>query len=239
MSADTDLILKDSYSQVFKKSKNASNFDEVQLHNSLSLFDYDNSRNIYTPKYLNVNALLGGIEFSSGLQKFCRGVQQHIDDIIQTHNKYWVPTKNLGVEYLVTKWPEEKNLSPEMEKEFLDFIGSFPIKKYQLRIKGFQINLDGCVVLRGYEEGNILRIRAAIKERFSWIPKRQSGWAHIPLGRILCKLPEKTYLNLVSESEKSFENLYFEEDISQLHYVHEKQWYMETKSRIKTFDLFE
>jgi hypothetical protein len=239
MSDKTDLILEDSYSKVFNKSKLASNFDEVQLKNSLSLFDYNKFRNIYTPKYLNVNALLGGIEFSNDLQKFCSGVQRHVDDIIQTNSKYWVPTKNLGVEYLVTKWPEEKKLSLEMEAEFLDFIGSFHLKKYKLRVKGFQVNLDGCVVLRGYEEGNILRIRAALQERFDWIPKRQSGWAHIPLGRIFCKLPEMAYLNLVSESEKSFEDLYFEEDISQLHYVDEMQWYMETKSIIKTIDLVE
>jgi len=237
MSDKTDLILEDSYSKVFNKSKLASNFDEVQLKNSLLLFDYDKFRNIYTPKYLNVNALLGGIEFSNDLQKFCRGVQRHVDDIIQTNSKYWVSTNNLGVEYLVTKWPEEKKLSLEMEAEFLDFIGSFQLKKYQLRVKGFQVNPDGCVVLRGYEEGNILRVRTTLQEKFNWIPKRQSEWAHIPLGRILCTLSEKSYLKLVSESEKSFEDLYFEEDISEIHYVHEKQWYMETKSKIKTFDL--
>jgi hypothetical protein len=237
MIKNADLTLEESYSKVFNKSKLASNFDEAQLNNSLALFDYDNSKNVYTPKHLNVNALLGGIEFSSDLQKFCGRVQRNIDDIIQTNNKYWVPSKNLGVEYLVTKWPEEKNLSLEVEKTFLEFISSIPLKKYQLRVKGFQVNPDGCVVLRGYEEGNILRVRATLQEKFHWIPKRQSGWAHIPLGRILCKLSEKSYLNLVSESEKSFEDLYFEEDISELHYVHEKQWYMETKSKIKTFDL--
>jgi hypothetical protein len=236
---NSDSSLKNSYDEVFRKSQISKGFDKKLLQGSLALFDYDDQFGSFTPKYLEVNALLGGIEFSRALQEYVIELQTKINAIIQTDLKYWVLPQNLGVEYLVTKWPEEKLISNEIERSFLEEIDLLGLESYSLQIKGFQVNPDGCIVLRGYDSGHIFKVRDKLKSKFDWLPKRQSGWAHIPIGRILCDLNEQAYAELISECEISFSKFLFEEPINEIHYVHERQWYMETKSKIATIHLLD
>lgn len=233
----SDLKLEQAYAEVFKKTQVSNNFEVSLLNKSRSLFDFDHVGGVFTPKPLEVNALVGGLEFSNSLQELAKAVQRRIDEIIQTNQRYWVRPCNLGIEYLVTKWPEEPTLSTSIENEFIDHLKSLNLERYLLKIKGFQVNPDGCFVLRGYDGGRILQVRNTLREKFGWLPLRQSGWAHIPLGRILCNVSAATHRKLVSECEKSFDAVHFEEPVHEIHYVHEKQWYMERKYKVETIQL--
>jgi hypothetical protein len=232
-----ELKLESSYSEVFRKTQASKCFDEVLLSQSRSLFDVNHSGDIFTPKHLEVNALVGGLEFSNKLKELAMAVQRKVDEIIQTNQRYWVHPCNLGIEYIVTKWPEQPPLSNDIELDFISKLKLLNLEQFLLKIKGYQINPDGCLVLRGYEGGHIFQTRDSLREKLAWLPSRQSGWAHIPLGRILCNVSPATHQKLVSECEKSFDSLFHEESICDIHYVHEKQWYMEKHSKVETIKL--
>ena len=71
------------------------------------------------------------------------------------------------------------------------------IAPFLFSVFGIQINPDGCVVAKGYDEGAaIFRVREELKASLSFFPKRQSGWAHIPLGRILEPVGEEKFSKL-------------------------------------------
>lgn len=239
MNLDSDRALKLSYDEVFGKTCGAVLFEESMLERSRMLFEHDGNYKSCVPKFLEVNALLGGLGFSESLLHYVARVQEQIDSIIHSEARYWVRPENLGLEYLVTKWPEQERLSESVEQEFLDYLEALNLTRYELEIKGFQINPDGCVVLRGYDGGNIVNTRKILKRRFEWLPTRQSGWAHVPVGRILCNVDSSTYRKLIDVCLQSISAPSRFEPINHLHYVHEKQWYMEKKRFIRTFGLTE
>lgn len=237
MNSRSDLDLEQSYANVFRKSEAYQGFDAVLQEKSRSLFVFDSETGKAIPKDLEVYALVGGLEFSDSLKQFAIGIQQLVDKLIGTSERYWVAPHNFGVEYIVTKWPEQKTLSDDQHNDFISFVHSLNLNTYTLRIRGFQVHTDGCVVLRGYDEGNLLDVRNILTKRFSWLPARQSGWAHIPIGRILSPLNEDIFKTLISECRRSFDHLHLDERIDELKYVHEKRWYMERKSFMHTFNL--
>lgn len=229
--------LIESYEEVFQRTQLLNAFDPILQEQSRELFDYEMDSGTYTPKFLEVKALLGGLQFSSNLQDYAADIQVRIDNIIGANDRYWVRGSNLGVEYLVTKWPEQQSPDSGDECDFLDRIGSYHLPKYILEVKGFQVNPDGCVVLRGLDSGNILETRKRLAAEFEWLPSRQSGWAHIPIGRILGRIDPSTCSELIAECRKSHAEDGLREPIEHLHYVHEKQWYMETREILKSISL--
>ena len=229
-----DLELKNSYEEVFAKTCRETGLLEDGIIESLSFFDYDKNQDVFTPKNLQVSALLSGIQFSKNLQSRVEALQNKISEMLGPGPRFWVKPENLGVEYIVTKWPKNEVVETSNELQFLELIDKLELKKFTLNVSGFQFHSDGCVVLRGYDDGNILNLRKTLMEKFPWIPRQQSGWAHIPIGRLLTQLTREQHSSLVAMCKGSFENLIFAEEISSIHYVHESQWYMESKKYLKT-----
>ncbi len=230
--------LIESYEEVFSRTQFLNAFDPILQERSKDLFNYSMESGTYVPKFLEVKALLGGLQFSSVLQDYVADVQVRIDKIIRSSDRYWVKGRNLAVEYLVTKWPEQHSLDSIKESAFLERLRSYHLPKYFLEVKGFQVNPDGCVVLRGLDFGNILETRKRLTAEFEWLPSRQSGWAHIPIGRILCKIDPPTCSELIQECRRSHAAHGLKEPIEHLHYVHERQWYMETREILKSISLY-
>ncbi len=233
----SDNSLYQSYEEVFNKAKNLGGFDEISLMKSRELFHCEKVTNTYSPKAFSVYALLGGIQFSEMLKKHVIEIQTKIELATGITHKYWVKPENLGVEYLVTKWPDGQALTKEMNENFISHLKSFSLDAYHLKISGYQVNPDGCIVLRGYDGGKIRSVRDALRAKLPWIPTRQSGWAHIPIGRILEKLDKHKHRELIALCENSHSEFQHNELINQIHYVHEKKWYMEDKSYIYTHKL--
>lgn len=229
-------ILQNSYEKVANQTRLLSSFDEKRLKESKEYFTKDEFDN-YIPKRLSVEAVLSGIEFSTELQTLVKNLQSKIDSIINTKDRYWVETKNLGVEYFVTKWPENDERQGCTVDEIIEKIEQLNLEKFEIKISGFQINPDGCVVMRGYDNGVVQNIRNNIFESFPNLPIKQSQWVHIPIGRILTQIESNKFIELVDFFESSVSWLNFSEMIYKLHYVKEHRWYMTEKDFLFTHHL--
>ena len=152
---------------------------------------------------------------------------------------YWVLPENFGVEYCVFKWPDEK-WDQTFSQIILNEISMLQNSTFQFIIKGIQINQDGCVIAKGFDEkGMIFNIREHFKTNISFLPKKQSGWAHVPIGRILEPIGTKKFGDLRRFVDKNSSDYFVSEEINKVKFVHEKRWYMEDKSIISEFLLKE
>jgi hypothetical protein len=232
------LSLKKSYSDVGDRTWDDNDFALENLEVSKNLFN-NNSLISGTPKpkKFDVIALLSGLPFSMEFQKKAVSIQESISHIIGDKLHYWVKPLNFGVEYCVFKWPEgnwQKNWMEILENQ----LDVFNFKSYNLNIKGVQVNSDGCVILRGYDEKmSLLNIRKYMRDNISFLPERQSNWAHIPIGRILEPIGYDSFKNLKSFVQKRSDQLFFVERINDVKLIQERRWYMEEKEVLKKVDL--
>lgn len=198
------------------------------------------SRNLYTPqsladrspkpKMLEVYALVSGLMFRQDFTRRLVSVQEKISKILQDSLHYWVLPENLGVEYAVFKWPDDPWDHAHL-KIIKDTLASIQKPPFQFSIRGIQINSDGCVVAKGFDQSAMLfQIREQLKSELSFIPKKQSGWAHVPLGRILEPLGKDKFAQLKKTMESLLTQHIATTEISDMKLVHETQWYMEEKT---------
>ena len=61
------------------------------------------------------------------------------------------------------------------------------------------------------------------------MPKKQSEWAHVPLGRILEPVSSKNFSYLRDFITQLSNQNIITIKINSLKYIHEKRWYMEEK----------
>jgi hypothetical protein len=230
--------LKESYDKVGNKTWLGSDFVQSNLDLSRNIFtDESLSLRKPIPKNFDVYALLSGISFS---EEFCSklvDIQRDISEIINEKLHYWVLPANLGVEYCVFKWPDQK-WDKSLSQIILNELAMLQNSTFQFSIKGIQINQDGCVIARGYDEGGmIFKIREHFKTNCPFLPKKQSGWAHVPIGRILEPVGTKKFGDLRQLVKNLSNDFIVSEEINTVKFVHEKRWYMEEKSILSKFHL--
>jgi hypothetical protein len=238
-SSDThNLYLKKSYDGVGGSTWLNDDFIKSSL---------DISRNLFTteslvlrqpkPKRLEVYALLSGLSFSNEFSAKLVAVQQNIAAVLCDCLHYWVLPSNFGVEYCVFKWPDEDwndSWSTAIKQE----LSSLNNPAFKFTIHGIQINPDGCVIAKGYdEEGMIFKIRERLQTNLKYLPKKQSGWAHVPLGRILEPLGSSKFLELSHLISRLSDIFIVSDKINSVKFVHETRWYMEEKSILSEFQL--
>jgi hypothetical protein len=115
-----------------------------------------------------------------------------------------------------------------MQERVCSALADINFNPFNLYIGGLQINRDGCVVLRGYDQfQSIFRIRDQLKKTINFFPEQQSGWAHIPIGRILNPIGINNFIKLREFCYKNRCINLHNELIVDAKFVHEKQWYME------------
>lgn len=198
------------------------------------------SRSLYTqesllagrprPKQLEVVALVAGIPFRAEFVDALLGVQRDLSAILDSLMHYWVLPENLGVEFCVFKWPDDSwNL--EWLTQIQDVLGEIRQPSFRFEIRGVQINPDGCVVARGFDEGAVLfEIRREIRAKLSFLPVKQSGWAHVPLGRILEPVGAEKFGRLSRVVQAMGDVTIAATEIDEMKLVHETRWYMEEKT---------
>ena len=225
--------LKKSYENVGNKTWFGSDFIQSNLNSSMNLFtDESLAMRKPIPKSLEVYALLSGLSFSRAFCDKLVSIQQSISKIINGRLHYWVLPENFGVEYCVFKWPDEK-WDQTFSQIILNEIAMLQNSTFQFIIKGIQINQDGCVIAKGFDEkGMIFKIREHFITNISFLPKKQSGWAHVPIGRILEPIGTKNFGDLRRFVDKHSNDFIVSEEINKVKFVHEKRWYMEEKSII-------
>ena len=220
-----------SYDEVGKKTWLEDDFLDSQLLNSQNLFTKESLvLGKPKPKELEVYALLSGVSFDKEVTNKLVSIQQKISKVLDNSLHYWVKPLNLGVEYCVFKWPEEnwnKAWYSLIDKE----VSALSVLPFKFVIKGIQVNPDGCIIAKGYDENrSLFRIREQFKNNLKFLPSRQSNWAHIPMGRILEPIGVSKFKKLESLVNILSSEFIVEFEINIVKFIHEKRWYMEEKS---------
>jgi len=230
------LYLQDSYKKVGDNTWKYNDFADSSVKTSRDLFTNESLLlRKPKPKNLDVYALLSGISFPQEFTDKLTSIQRNIDIIIGECLHYWVKPLNFGMEYCVFKWPQDnwdKSWLPIIMEE-IDSISKSP---FRLDIRGIQVNPDGCVVAKGYDEtGMIFKIREHLKNNLSFLPNKQSGWAHIPMGRIMEPIGPSKFLELKYLVDKLDNILIDSVKINSAKLVYESRWYMEEKLTLSEF----
>ncbi len=205
------------------------------------------SRNLFIPeslvtrrpltKELEVFALLSGLPFRGDFTDKLVEAQQQISAVLGERLHYWVATANLGVEYCVFKWPTD-SWNEEWLGVIQDLLASIRQPSYRFSIRGVQINPDGCVVAKGFDEDAVLfQIREQLKVEIPFLPAKQSGWAHVPLGRILEPLGVERFAKLAHLMSTMSDLPIATTEINSIKLIHETRWYMEAKIILAEYQL--
>ena len=224
-------MLKSSYEDVAQRTWQHEDFQAHNLEISRDLFTMESlAKRAPRPKRLEVVALLGGLPFDKDVSDPLCAIQEELSNVIRDALHYWVAPNNLGIEFCVFKWPNEP-WHAENQAKIEEAIRSAKATEFRLEIGGVQINPDGCIVARGYDtDGVFFSIRDQMKIKLPFLPKRQSGWAHIPLGRILEPVGTKKF-NALREMVEHLANTHIvETTIKSLKLIKEDRWYMEERS---------
>lgn len=238
-SSDTHYsYLKKSYDEVGRRTWQNDDFIKSSLDISRNLFTTESLvLRLPKPKNLEVYALLSGLPFSKAFSDKLVAVQQNIAAVIDDCLHYWVLPSNFGVEYCVFKWPEEnwnESWSSDIKQELSLLDNPF----FRFTIHGIQVNPDGCVIAKGYDdEAAIFNIRERLKANLTFLPKKQSGWAHVPIGRILEPLGSSKFSELARLINELSDVFIVSDEINSVKFVHETRWYMEEKSILSEFQL--
>jgi hypothetical protein len=189
------------------------------------------------PKKLEVIALLSGLPFCDDFTDKVVKAQQQISAVLGEGLRFWVAPENLGVEYCVFKWPTD-SWGEERLGVIQNVLPLIRQPSYQFSIRGVQVNPDGCVVAKGFDEDAVIfRIREHLKVEIPFLPAKQSGWAHVPMGRILEPLGVERFAKLAHLISTMSDPPIATTEINSIKLVHETRWYMEEKTILAEYPL--
>jgi hypothetical protein len=231
-------ILKESYAKVGSKTWKFKDFLEGNVSVSRAYYTNESLQlRKPIPKNLEVYTLLSGLPFSEKMTESLLLIQEKITKILESSLYYWVKTNNFGVEYCVFKWPDDDFDMTRLQL-IKEEISKINLNSFKFSIRGIQVNPDGCIVAKGYDENRtIFTIRNRLKNKLNFMPLKQSGWAHIPIGRILEPIGTEKFIQLKKLIEELDENFVIVDRISTFKLIHETQWYMEKKTTLVEYNL--
>jgi hypothetical protein len=227
--------LKDSYRKVGCKINDRGDFTLTELESSLLLFHQESLMDCMArPIDVDVFAVLAGISFENAFLSLIDSIHMRLLEIIKDNRFYLVEPKNLGVEYAVLKWPKDKH-DPKIIEQALNIVKDFNGNAFYLKVFGIQVHPDGCIILKCVDERqSIFKLRKTLISCVENIPKKQSNWVHIPLGRILSPIGKSCMVDFKALLTEIDNDLDYDILIEHIHVVHEKTWYMENKSYLST-----
>ncbi len=230
--------LREAYRTVSDRTWLAEDFAEKNLDISRNLFTSESLQvREPRPKALEVYALLSGLPFAEDFTDQLVSVQRQISEILGDCLHYWVAPQNIGVEYCVFKWPTDPWRS-EWSGVIQEVLASIRTQAFRFHIVGVQINPDGCVVAKGFDEdAMIFRIREQLKAKIPFLPAKQSSWAHVPLGRILEPVGVEQFSKLAHLISTMKEISVATTQINSMKLIHERRWYMEEKTILAEYPL--
>tara|TARA_A100001388_G_C28749310_1_gene491269 strand:- start:389 stop:1084 length:696 start_codon:yes stop_codon:yes gene_type:complete len=222
-----------NYDAVAAQTWQHSDFVYENLAQSRSLFDFLSCGTI-KPRNFEVYALVAGLPFSGEMRTKILSLQRSIGSLVKHDEIYWVKARNLATEFIVFKWPEQ-GWDRGKEGDVLRAMQSLKFEAFEIKYSGFQVNPDGCVVVKGFDgSGQFSLVRDFFKRELSFLSVRQSAWFHIPIGRILRPVGTKNFRELRRFIEGNSSSFLIHEPISTLALVHETRWYMEEREIINT-----
>ncbi len=228
-------FLSKSYDAVGNIINEREDFKESELKSSVSLFEkYSLELNNPTPRNVDVFAILSGISFEKSFLRLVENIHSRLRKILENKIFYLVKPENLGVEYAILKWPSD-TMDPTILDKSIELLREYNASKYYLNVFGIQLHTDGCIILKCIDEKRtIFSLRKSLIENLDNIPKKQSNWSHIPLGRVLAPVGKENmskFKILIAEINNELNHDIL---IDSLHIVHERKWYMEIKDYLYT-----
>lgn len=238
MSSEHFARLDSAYRSVGDATWSSADFLERNLAVSRSLYTEESLlARRPRPKELEVVALVAGIPFRAEFVDALVRLQRDLSAILESRMHYWVLPENLGVEFCVFKWPDD-SWKPERLGPIRDVLAEIRQPSFRLAVRGVQINPDGCVVAKGFDEDAVLfEIRKEIRAKLPSLPVKQSGWAHVPLGRILEPLGAEKFARLGRLVGAMCDAPIAVTEIEEMKLVHETRWYMEEKTILVDYPL--
>jgi hypothetical protein len=229
-----------AYSEVGDRTWRTPDFLESNLESSRALYTPESlAVRQPRPKALEVYALLAGLPFEAAFTSRIADVQRQITEVLGGRLHYWVAPANLGVEYCVFKWPAEVWIEARLPV-IRDVLAATRGRAFRFDIRGVQINPDGCVIAKGFDEdARLFAMREHVKTSVDFLPKRQSGWAHVPLGRILEPIGAEAFAMLRELMRSLSARPIATTRIDVMKLVHETRWYMEEKTILNEYSLGE
>lgn len=227
-----------SYNEVASVAVRKKSLQDKDIKSSRLLFtDASLKTRKPIPIEVDVYAVLSGIPFNTKVLEQIFLVQQELKESLINTCSYFVELENLGVEYAVLKWPQDM-LHQGITEQACKLIANNLPNAFELKVIGIQVHADGCIILKGVDQRcEILHLRQKLVENINLIPRKQSNWTHIPLGRILEPLDFNKFRKLKSVICQLNKKINFSVLIEEIHVVHETRWYMESKEYLKSFRL--
>lgn len=237
MISETQRILDliESYKKVGDVILQRTDLDFLELEASRSFFTAESLKNRSPiPRDVDVYAILAGISFDNESITFIQEQMCRLKEVLGDELYYFVKPENLGVEYAVIKWPDDKKVEDNIQNS-IKFLERWEGRSFLLNIVGIQLHVDGCIILKGVDErGEISNFRQNLISKFSELPKKQSNWAHVPIGRILAPIGEQKMRHLKQVIAEIDHEMDFQVPIKEIHLVNETRWYMEEKEYLLT-----
>jgi len=227
-----------AYADVGDRTWTMTDFREESLESSRALYTPESlDARAPRPRTLEVYALVSGLSFAPAFTDALAAAQSEISAILGDKLHYWVAPTNLGVEYCVFKWPTD-SWKPEWLPLVRRALEEVREPAFRFDIDGIQINPDGCAVARGFDQdATLFRIRERLKSTIPFLPSRQSGWAHVPLGRILEPLGADRFARLARLIAEMSVRAVATTTINSMKLIHETRWYMEEKTVVAEYRL--
>jgi hypothetical protein len=230
--------LEQAYRAVGDRTWAAPDFLDASLAISRDLFTPESLlERRPRPRELEVVALLSGLPFPPDIVPRLVHVQEQISAVLGPRLHYWVAPANFGLEYCVFKWPAGP-WNPEWLEVVRQVLAAGRHAAFRFEIGGIQVNPDGCVVAKGFDEGGeISRVRERLRAEIPFLPEKQSAWAHVPLGRILEPLGTGRFAELGALMRSLANEPIAATKLDSMQLVHETRWYMEQKQILEQYPL--
>ncbi len=232
-----DYELSESYNKRICPN-NIENLTNENLRSSKDLFNpLSIKKREPCPKALELFCILAGFPFNKNVIKYLEDFKRSISNVLNDSLYYLVPNNQLAMELAIIKW---QNQSYNENAIILSqkFLSNYSYKPLMFKIQGFQFHDDGAIVARCFDKFGLFRsLRSSLLSSVKELPKKQSSWCHIPLGRILEEINTNKLKQLREQMVLSQRSFSPEFNLFDIKIVHEKSWYQSDSEILYTFNI--
>jgi len=219
------------YQEIKSRVEHLTEFPQEEQQKSRDLFDI--KEKIVVPRHFEVWTVLVGLPVPTPLTTQFQELSDLIYSIVAPNARmYRVIPQNYHWELFIIKRPDE-----EVSQENLQIaanilrrvLASYP--PFRIEYRGFRVTQDGTIITKGYGDFDDLRLK--LRKEIPFASPMQSDLGHISLGRIIDPVGKERFLAIKSLMQQYEETTLGEMWVREAKYVHETQWYMESREVIE------
>lgn len=220
------------YLTVWQRTLDKGKLTPEDVAQSRFYFDFDNSADP-TPKLFSTFGVVALLPMAVEIQEELQRAWDHSMALLNHPLAYGVEPPNRHVELILFSRPEEqlpeRVIYESIEKSY-EKIRVKPTQAFTVTFQHPFMTPDGTIVVPGYPSPTsaVDDFRKVVRDAVGEgnIPKRQSQWLHISLGRVLEPLTNKRLEPFLRECQEFWGKPIVDLAINRVLWTHEKQWYM-------------